>query len=263
MQKLALSEIQDIEMSILDEIENVCAKLGIHYFLAYGSLLGAARHEGFIPWDDDMDIFMMRADYEKLVDNFDRLTDDPRLRMRHYRDGVSNLSCARVVRTDTHVDMRFVKEKYAMGLWVDIFPLDFIPAEKPPLLLKEKAFFLARVFATSIPAPERPSWQNTLLKLTSLSFSRVDPVKLSAKLDQAAACHSATPSDYLCDISGEPEHPRCYKREWFEPAKLPFGDRVYSVPSSYENVLDVSYGDWQTLPPENKRVPHGTDAYLL
>lgn len=263
MEKLSLQDVQTIEMDILDAIDQVCESLGIQYFLAYGSLLGAIRHKGFIPWDDDMDIFMLRQDYEKLVANFNDMEGIGSYRLAIYRDGASNLPYAKVVDPDTKVDMRLLKDEYSTGIWVDIFPLDFIETEKPPLMLREKALFCTRVIASSVPAPGRPAWQNALIRMSPVVSRFVNPIDLAGKLDEAAKrrCPAGTP--FLCDIVGEPEHPRCYKREWFEPIRVPFGDRSYYAPAGYEEILATSYGDWKTLPPEDKRVPHGLEAYRI
>lgn len=250
-------------MCILDEIDRICRQLNITYFLGYGTLLGAARHQGFIPWDDDMDIFMLRKDYETLLSRFNDMPHDLPFKLLVYRDGVSNLPYAKVVDTSTSVTMKLVKEEYSTGIWVDVFPLDFIPSSTPPALLKEKAYFFARVLASSIPAPERPAWQNALIKFASATTLFRNPLSLAKKLDQAAQTHTNGPTDYLCDIVGEPEHPRCYLREWFSPIEMPFGSRTYLAPAGFESILETSYGDWRKLPPENQRIPHGAEAYRI
>ena len=73
MQPLSTDDMKQIELGIMDEIDAICREHDLRYYLAYGSLLGAMRHGGFIPWDDDMDIVMPRKDYEKLLGNFDLL----------------------------------------------------------------------------------------------------------------------------------------------------------------------------------------------
>ena len=263
MQKLDLGEIQAIETDILNEIDRVCRELNIHYFLAYGTLLGAARHQGFIPWDDDMDIFMLRADYETLVAHFNQVTTHDSFELKLYRDGVSNLPYAKVVDNSTLMRTKFVKDKYATGVWVDIFPLDFIASETPPPLIREKLLFYTRVLVSSVPVSGRPAWQNGVVRLFSALSPLVDPLVLARTLDEAAQKHSKTPTAFLSDIVGEPEHPRCYLREWFEPIEMTFGDRTYFAPAGYKQILDTSYGNWHEPPPVDQRIPHGVEAYRL
>ena len=71
MERLTIDDMKEIQLELMDELDRVCREQGITYFLAYGSLLGAVRHGGFIPWDDDMDVVMLRADYERLIAGFD------------------------------------------------------------------------------------------------------------------------------------------------------------------------------------------------
>lgn len=263
LQALSLPEIQEIELEILDEIHTVCQKLGIQYLLAYGSLLGAMRHKGFIPWDDDMDISMLRADYEVLVARFNEACSSDRFKLLIARDGVSNLPYAKVVDVTTQVAMSFVKECYWTGIWVDIFPLDFVNSSETPLLLREKALFYRRVFASSIPSPNRPLLQNLALKAASVLSGRENPVDLAVKLDECAQSHTTSETPYLCDIVGWPESPRVYKREWLDPVTVPFESREYFAPTGFEEILELDYGDWHTPPPEDKRIPHSLAAYRL
>ncbi len=76
MERLSVDDMKAIELDIMDEIDRVCAAHGVEYFLGYGTLLGAVRHGGFIPWDDDMDIVMMRDQYELLMDHFNKGASD-------------------------------------------------------------------------------------------------------------------------------------------------------------------------------------------
>ncbi len=263
MQALSLPEIQEIELEILDEIHSVCQKLGIHYLLAYGSLLGAMRHKGFIPWDDDMDISMMRAEYEVLIDRFNELRSSNRFKLLIARDGVSNLPYAKVIDVTTRVEMRFVKECYWTGIWVDIFPLDFVNSPKPPLLLREKALFYRRVFASSIPSPDRPLLQNLALKAASIFSEHENPIDLAVKLDECARSRTTIETPYLCDIVGWPESSHVYERAWLDPVIVPFESREYYAPAGFEKILELDYGDWRTPPPEDKRIPHSMAACRL
>ena len=108
MDPLSIEDMKLIELDIMDEIDCVCAAHGVEYFMGYGTLLGAMRHGGFIPWDDDMDIVMMRDQYELLMDNFNDWRTSERFKLVSYRDGSSIYQFAKIVDTTTNVYDNFV-----------------------------------------------------------------------------------------------------------------------------------------------------------
>ena len=97
MERLTIDDMKEIQLELMDELDRVCREQGITYFLAYGSLLGAVRHGGFIPWDDDMDVVMLRADYERLIAGFDEWKSSDRFSLAWYRDGKSIYSFVKLV----------------------------------------------------------------------------------------------------------------------------------------------------------------------
>ncbi|WP_297150634.1 LicD family protein, partial [uncultured Ellagibacter sp.] len=101
MERLSVDDMKAIELDIMDEIDRVCAAHGVEYFLGYGTLLGAVRHGGFIPWDDDMDIIMMRDQYELLMDHFNEWRTSERFKLVSYRDKSSIYQFAKIVDTTT------------------------------------------------------------------------------------------------------------------------------------------------------------------
>ncbi|MCB5604020.1 LicD family protein, partial [Bifidobacterium breve] len=101
MERLTIDDMKEIQLELMDELDRVCREQGITYFLAYGSLLGAVRHGGFIPWDDDMDVVMLRADYERLIAGFDEWKSSDRFSLVWYRDGKSIYSFVKLVDTTT------------------------------------------------------------------------------------------------------------------------------------------------------------------
>lgn len=263
LQVLELDEVREIEMSILDEIARVCQQLDLQYQLAFGSLIGAMRHQGFIPWDDDMDITLLRPDYEVLVERFNEVKQVPQYELLLYRDGKSPLPFAKVVDTSTVVRMHYVKEECDTGVWVDVFPLDYIQGDRPPLLLRERMYHLIRSTAVAKSDPSRPVWKNLILGMASAVLSAVDPIKISAKHDVLAQSYANGPQKYVCDMVGEPFTRKRYETDWFEPIMVPFESRMYAVPKGYEEVLSTDYGDWRTLPPEEERMVHSMGAYRL
>ena len=118
---------KQILIDILDEVVRVCKKNNLKYYLGYGTVLGAVRHQGFIPWDDDVDVVMPRRDYEYLIQNRDRLFKG-KYRLAFY--GITpqyHYDFVKIERTDTTLIER-IDPLYVGGLYVDIFPLDNVPS---------------------------------------------------------------------------------------------------------------------------------------
>ena len=125
MKELTLREIQLGELGVLKKLKEICEDQGLRYFLFFGTLLGAIRHKGFIPWDDDVDVGMPREDYEKLLGYF-RENSDALLpfRLMHFSTNENYIyPIARICDTRYQVDYSETKE-YGLGLFIDIYPFD-------------------------------------------------------------------------------------------------------------------------------------------
>ena len=130
MKKIGLDEIKNRELEILKWIDKTCKENGITYFLAYGTLLGAVRHKGFIPRDDDIDIFMTRENYNKFLDINNKEISKKFSVLSLETEKTYYYPFAKVVDNDTYVDEKKFKKIDKLGVWVDIFPLDFYNSSK-------------------------------------------------------------------------------------------------------------------------------------
>ena len=125
---LKLKELWNEQLQILDRIDELCGKENIHYSLYAGSLLGAVRHHGFIPWDDDLDVCMSRADYERFIKVWDN-EEHPGYIMQNKDNTPSFTQSFSKIRKDhtTFIQFEWEKNRYHTGIFVDIFPIDRIP----------------------------------------------------------------------------------------------------------------------------------------
>lgn len=271
MEQLTIDEIKTIELEIMDEIDRVCTAHGVQYFLGYGSLLGAVRHGGFIPWDDDIDIVMMRADYEQLMDHFNEWRGSDRFKLVSYRDESSIYQFAKVVDTTTVMYENFVGKKAATGVWVDIFPLDDFDPAKRSLLKKRDRVGLARSFAVTDPSTGSNAFVKLVKRVVCPFFAHKSPYELAARLDgialemHGAMCDGggASDSDRVISMLAGADESLVQRKSLFDPCRMSFEGRQYCAPAGYEEYLTIEYGDWRTPPPEKERLVHTMEAYRL
>lgn len=260
MTELSLREIQEESLLILKAIDSFCKANDIRYTLAYGTLLGAVRHNGFIPWDDDIDVFMLRPDYDRFcasfkAEGYELITPE--------KDRKCWLGFARVFDTERTVAQTLTPHMAPprqTGMWVDVFPLDSVPDDQKEFLaLYRKAMKIFKVirhrrsFKGKIPpyvclGRRLKTWFHRLTRPVSwLSDPRPYVDKLLALIAAQPYGKTGHVSSLGC--------PECeedwFKREWFEDTVLhKFEDAEFPIPAAYDEVLTHMYGDYMTPPPE-------------
>lgn len=250
MERLTIDDMKSIELEIADEIDHMCREHGVGYFLAYGSLLGAARHGGFIPWDDDMDIAMLRADYERFAAHFREWRSSERFDILDCRRGKSIFPFLKVVDTTTRVQENFTAKGISNGVWVDVFPLDAVPKDAAALFKRRNRLDLLRNFIVADPTVGSSALAKLAKRIVCPFVSHLD-----ASADEATGM--------VADIVAEGTPERAYDETLFEPIEMAFEDRSYLAPAGFERMLEIQYGDWRTPPAENDRAVHTFEAYRL
>ncbi len=269
MQRLTIDDMKAIELEIMDEIDRICRAHGIAYHLAYGSLLGAARHKGFIPWDDDMDITMLRADYERFAAHFAEWCAVDRFELLTCYDGHSIFPFLKAVDTTTRVHENFTSKDISNGVWVDIFPLDALPAHPERLLRQRGRLDLMRNFIVADPSVGSNALAKIAKRVVCPFVSHLDASAYARRIDACAkeadalARSSSEGGNVVADIVAVGSARCAYDRALFETVELPFEDRRYLAPAGYERILEIQYGDWRTPPDPDNRPVHTFEAYRL
>lgn len=274
MRRLSSDEIKAIELSIMKELDRICHEHGLTYSLAYGTALGAARHAGFIPWDDDIDVFMPRHDYERLYELHAKgALSEGRYRLCSYRDRSSIYQFFKLIDTRTVSYETFVGRSRPIGLWVDIFPLEPTDGASKATLAhvqrRNARTGLLRSFAVADPTVGSSRPVIVAKRIVGPFARRFDLYRLAAKLDDNArsvsggAATGADPSSCRrwLDVLGEN---RPLDGSLLFPTKpVAFEDAVFQGPARMDDYLTAQYGAWRVAPPVEERAVHFPEAYLL
>lgn len=265
MKTIELREAQLLELEILRHIAQYCDDHGLTYWIAYGTLLGAVRHKGFIPWDDDVDILMPRRDYDKLIASFNG-SGHPHFRLIAPGDTVSRHSFVKVV--DTRTVKREHNFDYApgdLGIDIDIFPLDGQPSDPEEFRRwygkLKKYYAYADFFVRKRHDCRR---KRLLLGLINALGGKRHLLGVAIKghfQKKAAKLHKRYPYEGAEKV-GLAEHFFGVGKERYDASmfastvELEFEGFRFKAPADCDAVLRCSYGDYMQLPPEDQRQAH-------
>lgn len=258
MNNLELRKLQLLELKLVD----VCKKNDLHCMLIFGSLLGAVRHNGFIPWDDDLDIAMPRKDYVRFIQIFQDQTDSEVFFLENWDTEIGfGLTFSKVKLNHTIFEEHSIsKSNTHKGIFVDVFPLDCIPDDKR--IIKKTAFrlhllgSLYKFRLNYLPTDPQNRKQHFFSKLLGAVAHLVPQKTLRKWLLREEMRYNEDPSAKLTTfLSGAY---RC--RDAFDKSLIrelidhEFEGAVLPIPAGYDEILTKIYGDYMTLPPEEKRV---------
>lgn len=259
---LSISEIQNAALRILIELDSICKKQGLLYTLTYGTLIGAIRHSGFIPWDDDVDILMPRKDYEALKRYFGNtytgeLKWCDRRTIKNYPYCISRVSDM-TYRYHTNVNNQ---KDFDIGVFVDIYPLDnYCDTKSDALKLGRKIWFKNRLFDMYLnPNKTEGTVKKVIRNIMSLLLHLVHGNQWHFYIDeeiQAIIAKYTSANNEIVGVISQYEWKELMRREWFEKyIGVEFENRVFMMCEGYHKLLTSIYGDYMKLPDEDKRVP--------
>lgn len=255
MEKLSHSQIQERLLQILIDVDEFCRSENIRYSLAYGTLLGAVRHKGFIPWDDDIDLLMPRPDFERFVSSYKgrRFTCLYGTRSKE-ADFVNFFAKVHDPSTVSKEGGKY----YRFGLNIDIFPVDGKPSnageqalwerkmckETHRMRLRYKPFFSAPPLAVMAAHLHSHDWW----------FKHCESLMKTYSFDASEHCGAVS-----VVYNGTVE---VFPRKMFEEyTELEFEGRLFKAFSGWDEFLRQQFGDYMQLPPEDKRKTHNLEVY--
>lgn len=263
MKELSFREIQLGEFEVLKKFTEICEKLNLRYYLFYGTLLGAIRHKGFIPWDDDIDIAMPRPDYEKFLKYFNEHKDEfPDLELMNCRTHKKYIyPISRLCDTRYYVDYEGAVE-YGLGLFIDLYPLDGCgnTIEESEKIHKKNKYLCSFIFLAggkSFSSSLSGGFVRSCLKFIGFLFAKICGAPFFARqLEKNSMKYSYEDSKYV-DCTVWYTIPYHHEREWFnDPISCEFEGSMFPIPKNYDDLLKDWYGDYMKLPPEEEQIGH-------
>lgn len=253
-----IGDLQGKMLDILKYLDVICSENGLTYMAAFGTCLGAIRHQGFIPWDDDLDVYMPRHDYEKLWEIWKDISHDPKYKLvrtgreKNYRHRVMQI----VDTTTTFINRRCVNEDIEHGIYIDIMPLDGAAPNKLSLMIQDYHAIIFSVYNIQI----EPEFHGNKLMSFGTRFllkavkNPEKRYKLWNKAQKKMTRYDSRTAEKYLDLHNYFKLiSKPMPAEWFKPVRVPFEDMEICIPEGYDKYLTMVYGDYMQLPPVEKR----------
>ncbi len=277
MRPMSVKEVQEVSLEILKRLDAFCRERGIRYFLDSGTLLGAARHKGFIPWDDDADVVMPRPDYERFVKEF---PDSGEYKLFSPSRGNCFVPYSRLCEMRrTYFKQESLWTYEAPGVGVDVIPMDGAPDDpeefdrtverikKPRAVLWRIRYCISPIssprfrkrpfgFAKDVVHFLKWAWDRaSFSRLLRRSMDEIRRIRLLRDYEKCDRCY------YIAVTVGRGKY---WRREWFDKSvEMDFCGCTFLAPAGYDERLTAEYGDWRTPPSKADRMTHERDQKMM
>lgn len=261
LKRLTSAELKAKLLEILIDVDRFCRKNNINYSLAGGTLLGAVRHGGFIPWDDDIDIIMPRPDYNRFISSFEE--SEGRYKIQCYeKDKNSFIPFAKVFDTRTKIFEHGMDT--GLGINIDIFQIDGFDLHSNIYRIR---FILGvlKIFMLVKKYGRHPERKHPVFRLLGVLLRPFPMWIFGAVFQQIIIRHDFNTSRFVCFYSGYNAEKEVFPRRIFDHyIDISFEGRLFMAVRDYDICLANNYGDYMKLPPVEQRIPkHNAVGYIL
>lgn len=281
MKKLTLDELKAVQLEILDAVAEFCNQKQITYFLLGGTLLGAVRHQGYIPWDDDIDIGMLRGDYQRFITEFNQHFKESQYYLYVNTDETPNCCYPfiKVCKKGTYLKENGLNEQIQYGINIDIFPIDDFSSQSGKEAAQQihqlrKRFYYkgmnVKYALSGLSSAKGKEKLSIVLRILANCWFRFTSYRtivqqMDAILHQEKAKINRNEPYYRGHLVWGYGVRELTSAEVFDEITLvPFEGRQFTAPKDYHTWLTNVFGDYMKLPPIEQQQPrHAIDAYLL
>ncbi|SEL01739.1 lipopolysaccharide cholinephosphotransferase [Methanobrevibacter gottschalkii] len=253
-----LKHLQQVQMKIFKYFLEICEEHDLTYFMYAGSLLGTVRHEGFIPWDDDIDVIMFRDDFEKLNNILENNIDKKYRFFNVLNEETYHYSWGRITLKDTLFKEWWGNQvEYTPNIFLDIFILDNVPNNKYKWFVQKwKSFILNQLTIYSIIKYKNESKLKEIIQQSIyylLKILPISPKTIKKKCVETFSKYQNEDCDRVCDFPSEFFMPVSYKTDWLPVKKAKFEGLDVNIPNNYDKILTMDFNNYMELPPEESR----------